>query len=101
MILRDSITQVKIEKESDGMGGKKRKGEEVRITFDCKASFNTSPEVATAYGVSSEQILYVVTRDPLDKGAYFLFKNKKYTMRFDTTNGRLFYYTLIEVKKGA
>ena len=99
MILRDKIIQVKSEKEKDGFGGFTRKNE-MRTEIECKASLNTSPEVATAYGPAGEQVLYVVTRFPLDKEAFYLFKNRKYTVRFNTNNNRLFYSTLVEVKKG-
>ena len=100
MVLRDVITQIKSEKESDGMGGFTSKNE-IRTQIDCKASLNTSPEAATAYGPAGEQVLYVVTREELDKEAFFLFKEKKYTVRFQANNGRLFTSTLVEVKKGA
>lgn len=99
MILRDKIIQIKSEKEKDGFGGFTRKNE-VRTEIECKASLNTSPEAATAYGPAGEQVLYVVTRLPLDKGAFYLFDDKKYTVRFQTNNNRLFYSTLVEVKKG-
>lgn len=99
MILRDTIIQIKSEKEKDGFGGFSRKNE-IRTNIECKASLNTSPEVATAYGPAGEQVLYVVTRLPLDKEAFYLFKEKKYTIRFQTDNNRLFYSTLVEVKKG-
>ena len=61
---------------------------------------STSPEVATAYGLSSEQVLYIVTSVELDKEAFYLFKNKRYQIRFQAKNGsRLFYSTFIEVKE--
>lgn len=99
MILRDKIIQVKSVKEKDGFGGFSRKNEE-RTEIECKASLNTSPEVATAYGPAGEQILYVVTRVPLDKEAFFLFDNKKYNIRFSTNTNRLYYSTLVEIKRG-
>ena len=101
MILRDKIIQIKSIKEKDEFGGFTRK-DPTQTEIECKASLNTSPEVATAYGPAGEQVLYVVTRIPLDKEAFYLFKEKKYTIRFQTdTNRRLFYSTLVEVKKGA
>jgi len=99
MILRDTIIQVKSEKQSDGMGGNTRTNK-IYTPIECKASLNTDPEVATAYGLSGEQVIYVVTREPLDKGAFYLFRDKKYTIRFQTDNNRLFYSTLVEIKKG-
>lgn len=99
MILRDKIIQVKSTQEKDGFGGFTRKNE-THTEIECKASFNTSPEVATAYGPAGEQVLYVVTRFPLDKEAFYLFKEKKYAIRFQTDNSRLFYSTFVEVKKG-
>lgn len=99
MILRDKIIQIKSNKIKDDMGGFTR-GDEIRTEIECKASLNTSPEVATAYGLSGEQVVYVVTREPLDKEAFYLFKNKKHTVRFQANNNRFFYSTLVEVKKG-
>lgn len=100
MVLRDKITQVQVVKESDGMGGSTRKTE-IRTDLECKASLNTSPEVATAYGPAGEQVIYVVTRQPLDKEALFLYTDKKYKVRFQSnTNRNLFYSTLVEIKKG-
>ena len=99
MILRDKIIQIKTEKIEDDMGGFTR-GDEIRTEIECKASLNTSPEVATAYGLSGEQVVYVVTREPLDKEAFYLFDGKKYTVRFQTRSNRLSYSTLVEVKKG-
>lgn len=100
MILRDTITQIKIETESDGMGGFTSKNT-TETQIACKASLNTSPEAATAYGPAGEQVLYIVTRDELDKEAFYLFKDKKYSVRFQASNGRLYTSTLVEVKKGA
>lgn len=100
MVLRDKIIQIQTEKESDGMGGSTRKNE-IRTEIECKASLNTSPEAATAYGPAGEQVIYVVTRQPLDKEALFSYKSKTYRVRFQCdTNRRLFYSTLVEVKKG-
>lgn len=99
MILRDEITQIKLDKQPDGMGGY-ISTETSRTKIQCKASYNTSPEVATAYGLSSEQVLYIVTSVKLDKEAFYLFKNKRYQIRFQAKNGsRLFYSTFIEVKE--
>lgn len=98
MILRDKLIQIKSTKEKDGFGGFTRK-DPMQTEIECKASLNTSPEVATAYGPAGEQIIYVVTRIPLDKGAFYLFEDKKYSVRFQTDTNRLFYSTLVEVKK--
>lgn len=100
MVLRDTITEIKTSKISDGMGGFINESP-TETQIECKASLNTSPEVATAYGTFGEQVLYVVTRGPLSKEAFYLFKDKKYTVRFETNNNRFFYSTLVEVKKGA
>ena len=99
MILRNKITQITQTKESDGMGGFISK-DPIYTEIECKASLNTDPEAATAYGPAGEQILYVVTRTKLDKEAFYLFMDKKYSVRFQTENGRLFYSTLVETKKG-
>ena len=100
MVLRDIITQVTQDRESDGQGGYISKGDPKYTDIECKASFNTSPEVATAYGPKGEQVLYVVTRQPLEKGAFYLFESKKYAVRFQTNNSRLYFTTLIEIKGG-
>ena len=100
MVLRDKITKVTTTKESDGCGGFIY-SEGVSTLINCKASLNTKPETATAYGLSGEQILYVVTNQALDKEAFYYFQDKKCTVRFQTQNNRLFYATLIEIKKGA
>lgn len=100
MVLRDKITKVIVNKESDGCGGFVY-SEEERTPINCKASFDTRPETATAYGLSGEQVLYVVTTQALDKEAFYYFQDKKYSVRFQTQNNRFFYTTLIEIKKGA
>lgn len=101
MTFKDTIDQVTIEKESDGMGGFKKKNVEHHKLIECKASFNTNPEISTAFGLTSEKILYLVTQVPLKKNAYFLFNDEKYTIRYETRTLRHCFYTLIEVKKGA
>lgn len=98
MILRDELIQIKTVSTPDGSGGFTSK-EETQKTFECKASFNTSPEVANAYGTNGEQVLYVITREELDKEAFYLFKDKKYTLRQQVNPNKRFYSsTLIEVK---
>ena len=97
MIFRDNLIQVKTEQVPDGMGGFTSK-ENTKTSILCKASLNTSPEVATAYGTNGEQVLYVVSREGLDKEAFYLFMEKKYTVRMQTDNNRLYYSTLVEVK---
>ena len=54
MVLRDKITKVTTTKESDGCGGFIY-SEGVSTLINCKASLNTKPETATAYGLSGEQ----------------------------------------------
>ena len=100
MVLRDIVTQIIQDQESDGQGGCISKGDPTFKEIECKASFNTSPEVATAYGPKGEQVLYVVTRIPLDKEAFYLFEGKKYAIRFQTNNRRLYYSTFVEIKGG-
>lgn len=99
MILRDTITKVTLDQESDGMGGYTTKNQ-TYTEIECKASLNTNPEVATAYGPSGEQVIYITTRQLLDKEAFYLFKGKKFVVRFQYDNNRLFFSTLVEVKKG-
>lgn len=99
MVLRDLITQITPDYESDGMGGYTYETETL-TEIECKASFNTSPEVATAYGQFGEKILYVVTRQPLEEEAFYLYKNVRYTVRFQTQNNRFYFSTLVEVKGG-
>lgn len=98
MVLRDNIVEQKhAEKTSDGQGGFISAEPEER-TIICKASFNTSPEVMNAYGQHGEQVLYVVTREPLLEEAFYLYKNKKFNLRFATNNNRLYFSTLVEIK---
>lgn len=97
MVLRDSIVEQTIIKTPDGQGGF-ISSEPTERTLDCKASFNTSPEVMNAYGQHGEQVLYVVTREPLLKEAFYLYHNKKYNVRFDTSNTRFYFSTLVEIK---
>lgn len=99
MVFRDKIIQVKEGiKVPDGMGGF-ISGESTQTPLNCRASLNTSPEVATAYGTNGEQVLYVVSRERLDEGAFYLYLDKRYTVRAQTNNNRLYYSTLIEVKQ--
>ncbi len=98
MVLRDKLIQEIDVKVPDGMGGFISE-EPVRKEILCKASLNTSPEVATAYGTNGEQVLYVVAADKLDEEAFYFFEEKKYTLRAQTHNNRLYNCTLIEVKQ--
>lgn len=98
MVFRDKLIQeMEGIKVPDGMGGFISQ-EPVRKEIRCKASLNTSPEVATAYGTNGEQVLYVVAAEKLDKEAFYFFEQKKYTLREQTKNQRLYASTLIEVK---
>ena len=99
MVFRDKLIQ-EIESQEripDGMGGYISQ-EPVRKEIRCKASLNTSPEVASAYGTNGEQVLYVVAQEKLNKEAFYFFDNLKYTIRAQTNNNRLYYSTLVEVK---
>lgn len=99
MVFRDKLIQ-EIESQEripDGMGGFISQ-EPVRKEIRCKASLNTSPEVASAYGTNGEQVLYVVAQEKLNKEAFYFFDNLKYTIRAQTNNNRLYYSTLVEVK---
>ena len=99
MVFRDKLIQeIEAEKVPDNMGGFISQ-EPTRKEILCKASLNTSPEVATAYGTNGEQVLYVVAADKLDEEAFYFFGEKKYTLRAQTHNQRLYYSTLIEVKQ--
>lgn len=97
MVFRDKLIQEIDVKVPDGMGGFVSQ-EPVQKEIRCKASLNTSPEVATAYGTNGEQVLYVVAADKLDEEAFYFFEEKKYTLREQTKNQRLYACTLIEVK---
>ena len=97
MVLRDEIKEQIIQKISDGSGGSTEEIISER-TIPCHASFNVDPAVMTAYGLKNETLLYVVTREELNPDAVYFFKNKKYTVRFQHSNQRLKYTTLIEVK---
>ena len=99
MVFRDKLIQ-EIESQEripDGMGGFVSQ-EPVRKEIRCKASLNTSPEVASAYGTNGEQVLHVVAQEKLNKEAFYFFDNLKYTIRAQTNNNRLYYSTLVEVK---
>ena len=99
MVFRDKLIQ-EIESQEripDGMGGFVSQ-EPVRKEIRCKASLNTSPEVASAYGTNGEQVLYVVAQEKLNKEAFYFFDNLEYTIRAQTNNNRLYYSTLVEVK---
>ena len=100
MTFRDKITKiVPGEKVKDGMGGFTRKSDTMSI-IKCKASLNTNPEVAYAYGTNGEQVLYVVSLDALDKEAFYLFNGMVFTLRSQIAHHRFFSSTLIEVKGG-
>lgn len=99
MITRETITQITVGEIPDGMGGSVPSNDKTLTNIECKASLNTSPEVAAAYGLTSEKILYVVTAQELNKEAFYLFNGKRYTVRFQTSTNRHFYSTLIEVKE--
>lgn len=98
MIFRDEINLITQDRMSDGMGGF-TVSESIHAPIKCKASFNTSPEVANSYGVANEQILYVATTEELAEGAFYSFKGKRYQVRFKNSTRRIFYSTLIAVKE--
>lgn len=98
MIFRDEITPIKQDQQSDGMGGF-TVSEISSKPIKCKASFNTSPEKATSYGLACEQVLYIASPQELDKEAFYLFNGKKYQIRFQTNTRRIFYSTFVEVKE--
>ena len=74
-------------------------GEPVTKEIVCRASYNTTPEAATAYGVNGEKVLYVITSSPLDSDSFYYFEDKKYSLRHSSPNRRFFYSILIEEKE--
>ena len=99
MVLRDEITQVILDQQSDGMGGFTTT-KISQTPIKCKASFNTSPEKANEYGLASEQVLYVITSQELLREAFYYFKGKRYQVRFEVDRrNRLYFSTLVEVKE--
>lgn len=100
MVMRDTIYQIiDQEYESDGEGGRVSLPGASNKPIKCRASFDTSPEVAAAYGLQSEQILYTFTSVALDEEALYLFDGKKYSVRHVSPSNRLFYSILIEEKR--
>ena len=99
MIMRDKLVQVIQEYESDNQGGHVSKGEPIRKEIKCRASLNTSPQVASAYGTHGEQILHVITSQELDKEALYFFAETSYTVRHSSPNFRFYYSILVEVKE--
>lgn len=99
MIMRDKLVQEIIEYQRDNQGGRVRSGEPIRKEIKCRASLNTSPEAATAYGTHGEQILYVTTTDALDKEALYFFMDIPFTVRQSLPSARFTHYILIEVKE--
>ena len=100
MVMRDTIYQIiNQEYESDGEGGRVSLPGASNKPIKCRASFDTSPEVAAAYGLQSEQILYTFTSVALDEEALYLFNGKKYSVRHVSPSNRLFYSILIEEKR--
>lgn len=97
MVVRDKITKISLEKTLDGMGGFASHFEPL-AEIECKASLNTSPEVAAAFGLNREQVLYVVTRDALDKEAFYLFNGIIFSVRQQIKMNRFYFSTLIEEK---
>lgn len=102
--MRDILFIVDNEYESDGEGGRRPKNYEeehppVATPIRCKASFDTNPEVAAAYGLQSEQVLYVFTSSPLDEEGEYYYMGKRYTVRHMSPSNRLFYSILIEEKE--
>lgn len=99
MIMRDKIVEEIQGFERDNQGGRVSSGEPIRKEIDCRASLNTSPEAASAYGTNGEQILYVITSEALNKEARYFFANTPYTLRHTSPQNRFFYSILIEVKE--
>lgn len=99
MIMRDKLVQEIKEYESDNQGGRVSKGEPIYKEIRCRASLNTSPEVASAYGTSGEQILHVFTSQALDKEARYFFMGTPYTVRHSSPSLRFNYSILVEVKE--
>ena len=98
MVMRDKIIQVIKNKVSDGEGGFISNSPDSQVEIECKASLNVSPEVMNAYGQGGEQVLHIISRGPLLEEAIYLFNGKKYNVRVQTNNRRLFYSTLVEIK---
>ena len=99
MTMRDVLIQEVQGYESDGQGGRVASGDPINKKIECRASFNTSPEVASEYGTNGEQVLYVITSVPLVEEARYFFADKPYTLRYSGPNRRLFYSILVEVKE--
>lgn len=97
MVFRDGIKEIITKKVPDGKGGSTEEVVSERSLL-CKASINTNPAVMNAFGLTTETVLYLVTREELNPNAIYLYKKKKYNVRTNTNNGRLFYSTLIEIK---
>ena len=96
MILREKIQELKLNKIPDGIGGVS-----VELTpfnfITCKISVSNDVAKATAYGVLTEQVLNVITFNALSKENFYLYQNKKYSVRGYIKKGRYYFSTLVEV----
>ena len=96
MIMRNIIKEIFIVKTPDGMGGIT---ESIVNSKDikCKCSTISQPEILNQYGQHGEEVLSVATFMPLNPEAYYVYGNKKFSIRKQTIKHRICYTILIEI----
>jgi len=99
MVMRDELIANIQEYESDGRGGRSRKGEPVQKKIECNVSLNAKPEVASQYGINGEQVIIVFSWEELQKGVKYNYRDKVYSLRFSAPRRRMVYSILVEEKR--
>lgn len=100
MILRDMLIGFTYDDSEDGQGGYSHGDPQEKAKIQCKISKGSSPEQATSYGLSQEEIMNVVSFEPLQKNLLYKYEDAIYQPRLQTQHGRFFYSTLVEIKEG-
>ena len=99
MRMNNVIIQLLENEITDNAGGfTTERGVEKEIS--CNISVVMQPEMINQYGQHGEQVIHVMTSEPLLSSATYLFNDKNYTLRASNPmkNQRLFSAILVEIK---
>lgn len=97
MVMRQTLIEIKLQKDSDGMGGFNLTETAIRDIF-CKISNVSSPELLNMYGQHGEDVLRVFSDVELSADNIYMYNNKRFSLRKIVKNNRLFYSVLVEIK---
>lgn len=99
--MRQRVREILETRTSDGLGGSTSSISKARW-IDCKVSISRSAmgtqNVArdTGYGVQTDNVLTIVSMEPLREDATYEFEGLRYRLRKGIAQGRFFYSSLVE-----